>query len=238
MQVVILAGGLATRLQALFPGMPKSLVPVAGRPFLDWQLENLARRGATSALLCVAHLSAAIQEHVARVKTPLPVTFSNEGPTRLGTGGALRAARAAGLLEDRFVVGFGDSYLPADLAALMATHVAAKTRATMTVFRNEDWRLPSNCIVENGRVTWYEKADQRPPGVHWIDYGLTAMERSFVDSWSDPDPLDLSAPLTAAVHRREIASHEVFERFHEVGSEEGIRALEQVLAVGDPSAQG
>jgi NDP-sugar pyrophosphorylase family protein len=238
LQVVILAGGLATRMRARFPETPKILLPVGGRPFLDLQVENLVRRGASRLLLCIAHLGDQVRAHVARARFPIPITLTEEGPRLVGTGGALRAALRAGLLDERFVVGFGDSYLPANLDGLMARHAEAGGHLTMTVFRNDDWRIPSNCLVADGRVRWYEKVralSERPAGARWIDYGLTAMERSFVSSWEHEDPLDLATPLTESVRRGEVAAHEVFARFHEIGSPEGLAMLEDALARGgDP----
>ena len=62
--VVILAGGLGTRMRRFTATMPKALVPVAGRPFVEWQLEWLAANGATDILLCVGYLGSMLTGHV------------------------------------------------------------------------------------------------------------------------------------------------------------------------------
>jgi len=62
MQAVVLAGGLATRLGARTLHLPKALIPIAGRPFLAWQLEALARSGFSDVLLCIGHFAAQIRE--------------------------------------------------------------------------------------------------------------------------------------------------------------------------------
>lgn len=237
MQVVILAGGLATRMQKRFSDVPKILIPVAGRTFMDLQLTNLARRGAERVLLCVGHLGDQVRAHVARHPPPLPITIIEDGPRLAGTGGALRAALDAGLLEDQFILGFGDSYLSAELAPVMAKHRAANRPVTMTVFRNEDWLGPSNCVVTDDRVTWYGKPKllaERPARTQWIDYGLTAFEREFIASWKYEEPFDLALALSEAARSGRVSAYEVFDRFYEIGSEDGLRALEEAIRSNAP----
>src|SRR5262245_48139728 len=91
--IAVLAGGLATRLGELTQATPKALIDVCGRPFLSWQLELFATRGLLDVVLCISHYAEQIEDWV--VRHPIPgqrVRFSHDGPRRLGTGGALRAA--------------------------------------------------------------------------------------------------------------------------------------------------
>src|SRR5437868_10444389 len=93
MQAVVLAGGLATRMRPMTLTIPKSMLEVAGRPFVDWQLEKLAACGFDEAILCIAHLGEQIRAHVGNgARFGLRVRYSEEGEKLLGTGGALRMA--------------------------------------------------------------------------------------------------------------------------------------------------
>ena len=95
MQVVILAGGLATRMRPETDDTPKSLLPVNGRPFVDWQLDRLAASGVRSVVMCVGHLGEQIETHVKRsLERGLTVGYSYDGEQLSGTGGALRRAFA------------------------------------------------------------------------------------------------------------------------------------------------
>ncbi|MGC4121961.1 MAG: NTP transferase domain-containing protein [Myxococcales bacterium] len=235
MQVVVLAGGLGTRLGERGRGLPKSLVPIAGRPFLDHQLELLSRGGATRALLCVGHLGGMIRDHLSRSHPPIPVELVDDGPNPAGTGGAVRSAVERGLCDERFLVTYGDSYLRADLRALLCAHAQSGAPATMAVLENHDRWDSSNCVVEDGRVVRYRKgldAAARPAGMRWIDYGLSAYERSWVAAWPDALPLDLSLPLSRLADEGALAAFEVTERFFEIGSPQGLADLEQALAEG------
>lgn len=97
--VAILAGGLATRLQPITEKIPKALVNVAGSPFIIHQLKYLHRQGIRNVVLCVGHLGEMIVEVIGNgQKFGLEVTYSEDGPSLLGTGGALK--KALPLLED------------------------------------------------------------------------------------------------------------------------------------------
>ena len=108
--IAILAGGLATRLRPLTTGIPKSMVEVAGAPFIEHQLRLLVREGFKAIVLCTGHLGDQIESFVGNgSRFGCSVQYSKDGSTPLGTGGAL--LRAAPLLGTSFMVTYGDSYL-------------------------------------------------------------------------------------------------------------------------------
>ena len=113
--VAILAGGLATRLRPITEKIPKSLVPVAGKPFLAHQLELLHSRGIRHAVLCVGHLGEMIQRDFGNEAFGIKLDYSFDGPKLLGTGGAIK--RALPMLGEEFFVLYGDSYLPIEYRA-------------------------------------------------------------------------------------------------------------------------
>jgi hypothetical protein len=90
--VAILAGGLATRLRPITEKIPKSLVPVAGRPFLAHQLEMLHARGIRRAVLCIGYLGEMIQREFGDEAFGIQLDYSFDGQTLLGTGGAIKRA--------------------------------------------------------------------------------------------------------------------------------------------------
>ena len=87
LSVAILAGGLATRLHPITKTIPKALVPVAGRPFVLWQLEYLRDQGVSHVVLCTGYRSTQI-EHIVGDGSQfgIVVEYSNDGTTLLGTG--------------------------------------------------------------------------------------------------------------------------------------------------------
>ena len=141
--VVILAGGLATRLRPITEKIPKALVEVAGKPFLDHQIELLRRSGLTELVLCVGHLGEMIRDRYGDGSAwDVRMHYSSDGPKLLGTGGALK--RALPLLGEYFLVLYGDSYLPIDYRAVVNAFRTANQPALMTVFANADARGKTN----------------------------------------------------------------------------------------------
>jgi NDP-sugar pyrophosphorylase family protein len=113
--VAILAGGLATRLRPVTEKIPKSLVPVAGKPFLAHQLALLKSRGIRRAVLCLGYLGEMIQRDFGDGgKFGVKLDYSFDGEKLLGTGGAIK--RALPKLGGEFFVLYGDSYLPLQYA--------------------------------------------------------------------------------------------------------------------------
>lgn len=220
---VVLAGGLGTRMHPETATVPKALLPVAGRPFLAWQLEALARGGVGRVLLCLGHLGEQVREFLAGRALPLAVDCVDDGDMLLGTGGALRRAYDLGRLDPAFLVTYGDSYLPVDFAAALRALVDRGAPALMCVLRNEDRWGRSNAELVDGRVR-YDKSGRRAPpgGQRYIDYGLLALRREVVaESFAPGARADLADALHALGERGALAGLEVHRRFYEVGSPAG-----------------
>ena len=102
MQVVILAGGLGIRLRLLTQSLPKPMVLIKGKPFLEYQLEMLKKNGFEDFILCTGYLGEKIEEYFDNgEKMGIHIKYSKEN-TPLGTGGALKNAQK--LLENEFVL--------------------------------------------------------------------------------------------------------------------------------------
>jgi len=228
--VVILAGGLATRLRPLTEKIPKSLVKVAGRPFLEHQIALLRKNDVTEIYLCVGFLGEMIEDLFGDGKRfGVQISFSYDGPKLLGTGGAIKKLLPR-LPEDFFVL-YGDSYLPIDYQAVATHFRASRKPALMTVFRNDDAWDRSNVWFEEGNIRRYSKAE-RLPQMRYIDYGLTACSRIIFESYLAEEPFDLAIVFERLSERGELAGYEVHQRFYEVGSNEGIKELDQLLRGG------
>jgi len=224
--VAILAGGLATRLRPITGKIPKSLVPVAGRPFLAHQLELLQARGIRRAVLCVGYLGGMIQEEFGAEHSGVKLEYIFDGPQLLGTGGAVK--RAAPFLGGEFFVLYGDSYLPVDYAPIAEFFHASGKPACMTVYRNEGRYDSSNVVFRDGEIAVYDKKLKLPEMRH-IDYGLSLFKASVFDSYPAGLPFDLAEVLGQLVREKQLAGYEVCERFYEIGSPAGLAELEGLL---------
>lgn len=232
MQCVILAGGLATRMRPLTDTVPKALLLAAGRPFIDYQLEWLARVGVTKVLLSVGYRGEMLCEHVGDgSRYGLAVSAVDEGPELRGTGGALRLAHDQGALEESFLLTYGDSFLPIDFNAVWEAFLTCGRPALMTVFRNAGRWDQSNVVFHEGQVFYDKTRRSRPEAdFQYIDYGLSALQRSLVPLWvPEQGKHDLATVFHELGKGGQLAGYEVQQRFYEIGSPSGLSEFERWL---------
>jgi MurNAc alpha-1-phosphate uridylyltransferase len=228
MQAVVLCGGLGTRLLPLSEHVPKSMLQVLGRPFIAWQLERLKSSGISRVLLCVGHLGEQIRAYVGDGHHfALDVEYSHDGPTALGTAGALR--RALPLLEPTFLVTYGDSYLPFDYASVLRdldSHPEAA--ATLAVYANHGRWDESNVELAGDHVVRYEKGSGERKLDH-IDYGAMALTAQGIAALPDGVSLGLDRLQSELAAAGKLRALRVDERFYEIGSALGLADLERYL---------
>lgn len=221
--LAILAGGLGTRLGAAAGDLPKAMVPVAGRPFIEHVLDLLASEGADRIVICRGNRGEAIEEGLGDGRRfGLRIAYSDEGPEPIGTAQALRGALP--LLGDAFLVLYGDTYLQVDYGAVAAAHERSGMPALMTVLRNDGRWGESNAVFVDGRVT-YDKRHP-PAGAAWIDFGLLAFRASAL---TDVDERDLADVLARLGADGQLAGLEVRRRFYEIGTPDALAETDRFL---------
>jgi NDP-sugar pyrophosphorylase family protein len=228
-QAVILAGGLATRMRPQTLTIPKAMLEVGGRPFIDWQLEKLALCGYDDIVLCVAYLAEQIRDHVGDGSHyGVRVRYSDEGGKLLGTAGAMRVA--LDMLAPTFLVTYGDSYLPFDYGEPLRVLDAHKDCiGVMSVFKNAGQWDASNTAIEGAWILRYEKGRQDPELDH-IDYGAIALRREVIAELPLGEPKGLDSIQHDLAARKLLRAVVARDRFFEIGSPEGLATLDAWLA--------
>jgi NDP-sugar pyrophosphorylase family protein len=222
----ILAGGLATRLGEHARAIPKALVEVAGAPFIFHQLALLRRHGAERIVLCVGHLGEQIEAAVRDGSAlGLEVRYSYDGPQPAGTAAAVRGALE--LLDDTFLVLYGDTYLRIDYAEVERALRGSGLPALMTVLRNEGRWDTSNVLFERGRVIRYDKVNPTPD-MHWIDYGLGAFKADALRTVAT-ESSDLAAVYSALALDGQLGGFAATERFYEIGTPDALAETDTFL---------
>jgi NDP-sugar pyrophosphorylase family protein len=232
MQCVILAGGIGTRMWPETMTVPKTLLPVHGKPFAAWQLSWLANSGIRSVVYSIGYLGDDVRAYVGDGSAwGVSVVYVDEGEHLRGTAGALRLAMDSGVLEDDFLVLYGDSWLQVDPGEVLHSLRGRVEPALMTVHRNEGQWDTSNVIFDGRRVVCYAKGvSEGPAEMCWIDYGLMALRRIVLAERVPPDAIfDLAPVLSALAAEGELAGFEVPDRFYEIGSPQGRAELEALL---------
>jgi N-acetyl-alpha-D-muramate 1-phosphate uridylyltransferase len=231
--VAILAGGRATRLGPMTESTPKSLLEVNGEPFAAHQLRLLQAQGVRRVVLCVGHLGALVEGAIGDgSRFGLQVDYSFDGPSLLGTAGAIKNALPK--LEESFFVMYGDSYLPCDYPVI-ARHFesrnfkSAQVLGLMTVVRNDGRWDSSNVEFESGKIIAYSKT-HRTARMRHIDYGLGVFRAESFEDLPAGKSSDLAEVYAGLLRSDQLAAYEVHERFYEIGSLAGLRETAEFLA--------
>ena len=220
--VVILCGGLGTRLRPVLAGMPKGLAPVGDRPFLEIQMGLLREQGARRFVLCVGHLADQIQQTFGDGRQwGVHIDYSEESDRLLGTGGALKLAER--FFRPRAVVLNGDTYLAVDYERLLRHHVAERALATLTLARADDGtRFGTVLLDATGRYLtgFREKEAAAASGGGWLNAGAYVIERELLDAVKPGEPASLERDMFPGALRAggTIAARTCAEPFYDIGT--------------------
>lgn len=225
--VVILAGGLATRLRPVTEKIPKALVEIGDKPFIYHQMRLLHSHGVRRVIISAWYRGDMIRDYVGDGRQfDMEVDYVFDGDTPLGTGGAIR--KALPFLTSPFFVLYGDSYLPCSYAAIQAHFDGGCLPALMTIFRNLGKWDTSNVEMADGRIVQYDKRIKTSRMDH-IDYGLGLFVPSVFEVLHEGQFADLAEIYQKLVVEKKLLAYDVPERFYEIGSFDGLRELDELL---------
>jgi NDP-sugar pyrophosphorylase family protein len=205
-RVAILAGGFGTRLGALTADLPKPMIELAGRPFLERVIESFSSRGLRDLVLLVGYRAGVIEEHFgggSRFGVRIEYSIETEP---LGTGGAIREARE--LLGDRFLFTFGDVLRYHDYDRF----VREADGPTLAVYPR---RTVGNTAIEGKRVVRFDKRDRTLP---YIDAGFSLMPTRTIDLLPRAGPCSFEEIVYPDLARRgELRAEVVDHDFYDIG---------------------
>jgi len=218
-QVVVIMGGLGTRLREITSECPKALVDVNGKPFFEYELQLLVREGFQKYVFCVGYLGTMIQAYFGDgSRYGVSIQYSFEEEKLLGTGGAIR--KAADLLDENFMTIYADSFMDVDYKEIIYKYAVGKCRgkcALMAVYRNDGRYDKSNVVYENGQIILYDK-DKNINTMHYIDYGIGMFEKSLFLDYGMDVKFDLALIQHSLSVEGKLEGVEVFRRFYEIGN--------------------
>lgn len=227
MQAVILTGGKGTRLRPLTYEIPKSMIPIYGRPFLEHLLELVKSFGINEVLLLIGYLGEHIEKHFGDgSKFGLKVEYSHE-QTLLGTGGALKNAR--GKLAEEFLLLNGDTFLPIDYRELVEFFHRYDRIGTVTVFNDPKGIIANNITVgQSNLIIDYNKKDS--VGMTHVDAGAVVFKKDVLDIIPEAQICSLEKEVFhKLIGMKQLLAFPVNQRFYDMGSLEGLRRLEEAL---------
>lgn len=226
-EIAILAGGLATRLKPVTETIPKSLIEVAGKPFIYHQLKLLHNKGIRKAVICAGYLGEQIKDYVRDgAEFGIQTEYSFDGNKLLGTGGAIK--NSLKFFKDNFFILYGDSYLDAEFELINEYFLKSNKFGLMTVLKNEGKWDKSNIEFENGEILVYDKKISSVK-MDYIDYGLGILSKDAFKDFENREVFDLEEVYKHLLKNKQLAGFEVRERFYEIGSFSGLEETENYL---------
>lgn len=225
-----MAGGLGTRLGEITRRVPKPMVLIAGVPYLEHQIRLLALQNITNVILLTGYLGEQIETYFGTGRRfGLSIGYSRE-TSPLGTGGALR--EASPLLDDAFLVIYGDSYLPIDYRAVYHYLEKSKTQAVAVVYDNQaDTSVPNNIGLDaEGIIYRYDKGALDRADLHYVEAGVLALKREVLAHLPSSGPASLeNLVFPRLIELRLMRGFVTCQRFYDIGTPDRIRQFEAFL---------
>ncbi len=230
MQAVILAGGLGTRLRPITNKIPKHMVKIGNKPFLEHLITMLKRNGVNEVVLCVGYLWKQIKDYFGNGKKfGVNIKYSVEKKL-MGTGGAINLAQKH--LKNDFFVIYGDSYLELNYRKLMQFHKKINKKGVLVVYDNKSKTFVNNNIEidKNGYVVDYNKKKQNKK-MKYVDAGVLVFKKSILNFIPSNKRISLEEDIfPKLIKRRELCSFKSRKMFYDIGTMQRLSVFRGVLA--------
>jgi MurNAc alpha-1-phosphate uridylyltransferase len=224
--VVILAGGLGTRIIPASDGLPKILIPVLGRPFIDWKIEQLVDQGIQKIYLLLGHKSERVIEYLDGKDFDLEIVVLNDEPDLLGTAGVIR--HYLDQLPEKFIVTYGDNLLDQpiyDFVQERPDHRENVLVVTTHVGPSDNL----NTYTREDIVISYSKSE--PGKCNSLDYGYLYLRKSAFDILEKGEKADLSTIVSDLASEGQLGAFITDRAYHEIGTLEGLKQTEEWLSL-------
>jgi len=230
--ILVLAGGLGTRIRPVLGDLPKLLAPVGQRAYLDFLLEWLQRFGARRVVLALGHGAPAIIAHLRRRPSDSLVIEALVEPRPLGTAGAVRFARAR-LATDPVLVLNGDSFVDADLCAFHAAHAASGASGTLLCVEVDDAGRYGRVLVDTQRrIGGFREKDPAFRGRALVSAGVYLLSPALLDAIAAGEAASIERDVFERLPAGSLAAFAGSFRFIDIGTPETLALAESVLGAG------
>lgn len=181
-EAIILAGGLGTRLYPLTLTVPKPMVPISEKPFLEYLLNRLLEHGFSRVILSVGYLGEQIESYFGNNWNALEIIYAYEEEP-LGTGGAIALALSFAQTEQVLVLN-GDTFCAIDWQAMELFHLKKQADLTITLKLMKDFDRYGNVKVADERIISFDEKQYVSTGQ--INTGVYILNRSIFDTFLMP----------------------------------------------------
>ena len=221
-QAALFCGGLGTRLLPITEKIPKPMVLVNGRPFLEYLLIQLRDNGIKDVVLMTGYLG----EHISKffgdgTALGLSIRYSH-GPAAWNTGRRLMEARA--LLDDYFLLLYSDNFVPFSLMKLARFYNAQRGLLSFIVHPKIKGNI---CLTEGGRVNLYDKT-RKNKGLDFVELGYMIVSNEIFNHFDRVD-VSFSDIISKLVFDKQVSGMIVYDSYHSVSDPERLKLMENYL---------
>ncbi|OGY52170.1 MAG: hypothetical protein A3J59_03390 [Candidatus Buchananbacteria bacterium RIFCSPHIGHO2_02_FULL_56_16] len=227
-QAVILAGGLGTRLRPFTDHAPKPMVPVQGRPFLEYLLDQLKEQGIADLVLLLGYLPKKITAHFGDgSKFGLTIRYSiSDISDDTGT----RIKKALNLIDDTFMLLYADNYWPLNLKKMTEFFQAQQTNASVTVYTNKSGITKNNIRVDDrGYVVEYDKS-RTAKNLNGVEIGYCLLRKQALDDLPEHNFSFEADVLPRLVAAKQLSGYCTDHRYYSISTPEKVSVTESFFA--------
>ena len=218
MQTVILAGGRGTRLLPATDNMPKPMVMIGEKPFLEYLILMLKRNSLKKILLCVGYLGDRIEDYFGDGKRlGIEIKYSREKEL-LGTGGALKLA--SDLLDEEFLLLYGDSYLDIDYSSFIKSFENQEASGSIVIYDNAmgDAGVKNNIAIEGNLIIEYDKSKD-DPCLKYVEAGASIFRKRLLNLIEGNRFVSLENDIfPILIENKELTAYQSKLRFYDIGT--------------------
>lgn len=221
--LIVIAGGLATRMHQHTKKTAKSMLLFNNKPFIHYQLLNFKSQGFKKIIFCLSHFSFQIIDYLEKNKSKykMDISYVLDGDKKLGTGGAIKNAILKNKIENIFFIIYGDTYLRLDKNDILKKYKKNKLPFLMTIYKNKNSLDKSNISILNNKFIKYFDNKKLIKSLKYIDYGLSLIDVNGYLRYSTRTVFDLGEFFKKVSMKNLLTYNIQTKRFYEIGSEDG-----------------
>jgi D-glycero-alpha-D-manno-heptose 1-phosphate guanylyltransferase len=222
--IVILCGGLGTRVKHITLDKPKLLININGKPFFDHALKIFKKNKIKNIFLLTQHKDEYIKNYIKNINH-FRIKVLRDGKKRLGTGGSLK--RNLKFLPKEFFLTYGDSYLNFDYSKIKKKFKSTD-KNIITIYKNKSSKHKNNILFSNKKILKYNKKKN----FNYIDYGLFYFKKSDLKECNiKSKEFDMSEYIKELIRKKKLGHVISRKKFQECGSIVGINSLRKILKI-------
>jgi len=224
-QAVILAGGQGMRLRPLTLTIPKPLIPIHNKAFVQYLVERLQKNGIKEVVFLTGYLGDQIEKYFGDGKKfGLKITYSYS-PLDCDTGTRIR--NASHLLDNMFLLLYGDNYWPLNLKELTAFYKKAGTKALVTVYKNNDSYTKNNMRVNMKRIVEVYDKTRKAKELNGVDIGFFILKKNIIKDFPHGDFSFEEIVLPNLIKENQLAGFFTQHKYYGLSTLERIPVIEE-----------